>query len=444
MNQVYLFLSNLNLNDKYVVVATSGGPDSMFLLNLLVNLKESLNLKIVVAHVHHNHRKESDEEAIKLKEFCLQNNLIFEMKKIEKYPNNKFSEEFAREFRYNYFDEILKKYKTDILFTAHHADDLAETILMRITRGSSIKGYAGFSKISKDRGYKIIRPLIYITKKEIEDYMNKNKIWYAVDISNESDIHTRNRYRKYILPKLKEENSKVSDKFIEFNEKLLLVDEYIKKQARINYIDIVNNNTIDIIKFNELDKIIKIYILEEYTRNFYKEKITELNYKHINLIIDMLETKKNSSINLPNNTKGVLEYNKFKIVEIKQNSPYNYTFYDKIKLPCGGKIEIDNSSQLTSNYVIHLNSKDIKLPFHVRSRKDGDKITVKNMSGTKKVNDIFIDSKISKEQRDTYPIVTDDDDNIIWIPGIKKSNFDRKKDKKYDIILKYIKEENNG
>ena len=75
MNQVYLFLSNLNLNDKYVVVATSGGPDSMFLLNLLVNLKESLNLKIVVAHVHHNHRKESDEEAIKLKEFCLQNNL---------------------------------------------------------------------------------------------------------------------------------------------------------------------------------------------------------------------------------------------------------------------------------------------------------------------------------------------------------------------------------
>lgn len=438
MDQVYSFINSLNLNNKHVVVATSGGPDSMFLLNLLINLKEKLNLKIVVAHVHHNHRKESDDEAIKLEKFCSQNNLIFEMKKIENYPNDKFSEEFARIFRYNFFDEIVKKYNTDILFTAHHADDLIETILMRITRGSSIKGYTGFSKITIDRGYKIVKPLIFITKKEIEDYMNKNNMWYAVDMSNNSDVHTRNRFRKNILPKLKEENNNVHEKFIEFNEKILLVDEYIKKEINLIYIDCVTQNIIDVDKFNKLEKIKKIYLLEEYIRKIYKDSITEISYKHIKLIIDMLLSKKDSSINLPNNMKGILEYNKFKIVETTKNIEYDYTFYDKIILPNGRKIEIDNDCKLTSNYVIHLNSKDIKLPFHVRTRKDGDKMSVKNMLGTKKINDIFTDSKISKELRDIYPIVTDDNNNIIWIPGVKKSNFDRKNDKKYDIILKYI------
>ena len=152
----------------------------------------------------------------------------------------------------------------------------------------------------------------------------------------------------------------------------------------------------------------------------------------------MLLTKEDSKIDLPNNMKGILEYNKFKIINYIKNIEYDYTFYDKIVLPNGRKIEIDNDTLLTSNYVIHLNSKDIKMPFHVRTRRNGDKMSVKNMSGVKKVNDIFTNCKISKELRDIYPIVTDDDDNIIWIPGIKKSNFDRKKDKKYDIILKYI------
>ena len=88
-----------------------------------------------------------------------------------------------------------------------------------------------------------------------------------------------------------------------------------------------------------------------------------------------------------------------------------------------------------------LNSSEIKLPFHVRTKLPGDKMVVKNMSGSKKISDIFTDFKLSKEKRDTYPIVLDDTGEIIWIPGIKKSHLDRKKDKKYDIILKYDKRE---
>ena len=437
MNYVYEFIEKLNINNSTIVVAVSGGPDSMLLLDVLNQLKEKLNLKIVVAHVHHNLRKESDYEAVEVEKFCKENNLKFEMKKISEYPNGKFSEETARNIRYDFFDEIIKKNNSDILFTAHHGDDLIETVLMRLTRGSSLKGYAGFATISNDRGYKIARPLIYLTKVEIEDILNKKGIWYAKDMTNQSDKYTRNRFRKYILPELKKENNKVHYKFIEYNDKLLKVDAYIKKETEKYYRDIVCDNKIDVYKFNELDEIIKLSVIETYLKNIYKQNITLINNKHINIIIASLLNNTNITFNLPYNKMGILEYNKFMIKDIKDNIKYEYTFNDKVKLPNGKSIKIDNNTLDKSNYVIHLNSKEIKFPFHVRCYKTGDRMKVKNMAGSKKISDIFIDFKLSKELRKVQPIVTDDTGEIIWIPGIKKSHFDRKKEEKYDIILKY-------
>lgn len=437
MNYVYDFIDTLDIKNKTVVAAISGGPDSMLLLDILLDLRDKLNLKIVVAHVHHNLRVDSDYEAKEVEKFCKDNNLIFEFKKIEEYPNGKFSEVIARKIRYEFFDKVVKKHNSDILFTGHHGDDLMETILMRLMRGSTLKGYAGFESISMDRGYKIVRPLIYLTKSEIENILNEKNIWFAKDMSNESDKFTRNRYRKYILPELKKENSNIQYKFIEYNKKLLLAHNYIKKESDKYYEECVCDNCIIIDKFNKLDEIIKIYILERYLEECYKEDITDINDKHKDIILDTMLNNTNTIFDLPYNKKGIIEYNKFKVIDIEEKLEYDYTFTDYIKLPNGKTIKIDNNTDLTSNYVIHLNSKDIKLPFHVRTRKASDKMSVKNMLGTKKINDIFTDFKLPKELRDTYPIVTDDTGEIIWIPGIKKSQFDMKKDKKYDIILKY-------
>ena len=437
MENVYSFINSLNIENDTVVAAISGGPDSMLLIDILVSLRTKLNIKIVVAHVHHNLRKESDEEAIMVEKYCKENNLVFEMMKINEYPNNKFSEEIARKIRYEFFDEIMKKYNSDILFTAHHGDDLIETVLMRLTRGSSLKGYAGFEAISIDRGYKIARPLIYLTKDQILELLYDKNISFAKDLSNEKDDYTRNRYRKYILPELKKENKNVHYKFIDFNEKILLAHNYIKKEAEKYYDECVIGDEIEIDKFNTLDKIIKINLLEKYLKKIYINNITDITNKHINIIIDYMDNKINTKINLPNNKKGIIEYNRFKIIENIKDQTYEYTFIDKIDLPNGKSIMIDNSTNLTTNYVIHLNSKEIKLPFHVRCKRCGDKMTVKNMLGSKKVSDIFTDFKLSKELRDTYPVVTDDTGEIIWIPGIKKSHLDRKKEEKYDIILKY-------
>ena len=435
MTEVHKFIEELNIKNEYVVAAISGGPDSMCLLDILMNLNKKY--KIVVAHVHHNLRDESDEEAKKLEEYCKNNKLIFEMMKIEEYPNNKFSEESARKIRYEFFDRLIKKYNSDALFTAHHGDDQIETILMRLTRGSSLKGYAGIEPISNDRGYKIARPLLFLTKEEIMSYLDNKGIWYSVDKTNSDLKYTRNRFRKNVLPELKKENKNVHIKFNEFNNKLLLADKYIQKQTNIYYKQIVDDKDINILEFNKLDKILKTYILEKYFKSIYRENIVLITNKHIEFIISKMSQNKNVIFDLPDNKKVVIEYNNFKVIDELKDKKYEYEFTNYIKLPNGKIISVDNDTKLTNNFVIHLSSSEIKLPFIVRTRKNGDSMIVKNMTGRKKINDIFIDSKISKTLRDEYPIVTDSTGQIIWIPGIKKSHLDRKKEEKYDIILKY-------
>lgn len=437
MDCVYNFIDSLNLDGKCIVIAVSGGADSMFLLNTMINLKESKKLKIVVAHVHHNLRKESDYEANMVEKYCKKNKIIFEYMKIEEYPNNKFSEAIARDIRYSFFDKLMKKYNSNFLFTAHHGDDLVETVLMKIIRGSSIEGYAGFKQISSDRGYNIVRPLIYLTKEEIEKYLVSKKLWYALDKSNYSDKYKRNRIRMNILPYLKKEDKNVHLKFLKYSNKLLKLDEYVNKVANNIYCEIFVNNKLDILKFNALDDIIKTYVLSIYLNNIYKGNISKINDKHINTLISIISLNQNKKITLPCNYIGYIEYNKFYISKKNNNFSYDLTFIDKVNLPNGHTIKNDISEVDNSNYVIHLNSKDIILPFHVRNKRNGDRMSIKNFIGTKSVSDIFTDFKLSKEERYTYPIVTDNDGKIIWIPGVKKSNFDRKKDGKYDIILKY-------
>ena len=154
-----------NLGDK-IVIGCSTGPDSMALVDMLLKIRKKYNLELIIAHVNHNVRKESAIEEKFLEKYCIENNVIFESMTIEEYGDDNFHNE-ARHIRYNFFETIINKYSANYLMTAHHGDDLIETILMRIVRGSNLKGYSGFKEIVDMGNYKIIRPLIYFTKKEL-------------------------------------------------------------------------------------------------------------------------------------------------------------------------------------------------------------------------------------------------------------------------------------
>lgn len=434
MDDVLDKLQNIFNPDDVVVAGISGGVDSMTLLYLL----SKLNIKIICAHVNHNVRKISYKEKIFVNDYCDKLNIVFETMTIEKYGDDNFHNE-ARNIRYHYFDGLVNKYHAKYLITAHHGDDLIETILMRISRGSTLGGYSGFKEIIDKDNYKILRPLINKSKQEIKDYASLNKIPYMEDASNKKDKYTRNRYRKYIVPKLKEENSNLVNSFLKFSKELENADNFINQEMS-KYIKIViNNNKLDITKYLELDSFAKKRILGYVLKSNYADDLILINDKHLELINDLIISKKvNTYIYLPNNIKVIKNYNEL-IFDKGEDDIFTYEIEisDIVCLPNNKTIEKCINSDEKSNNIIRLNSKDINLPLIVRTRKDGDKIELKGLNGRKKIKDIFIDNKIAMKERDLWPIVEDSSGRIVWIPGIKKSNLDVEKNNKCDIILRY-------
>ena len=441
MDKVYDYLLN-NIRLKYgdaIIVGVSGGPDSMALLHILIRLKKALDLQIVCAHVNHNTgRKGQFEEQKFVENYCKNNSVIFETMVIEEYGDDNFHNE-ARSIRYNYFSKLAKKYDAKYVFTAHHADDLIETILMRIVRGSTLRGYSGFSEIVNIDNYTVIRPLIHCTKDEIYAYLNKNKIKYMMDSSNTKDVYTRNRFRKYIVPEFKKEDKNVHEKFYKFSKTLLEYNEYIDKQVSKKYNKVCPDNVLNIEEFLKQEKLIQEKIIYLMLEKMYQDDLMLISDKHCEIIYNLiLSNKPNATIHLPNNIQVIKSYNTLELSKLNlKNDIYEIQIEDYLNLPNGKNIEVIKSSKLDDNNICRLDSKMIKLPLYVRNRRDGDKMTVKGMLGRKKVSDIFIDCKVSSKDRELWPIVCDSGDNIVWVPGLKKSKFCKEKTEKCDIILKY-------
>lgn len=435
MNEAIKLINNLNIgSDEFVVLACSYGPDSMCLLDLLCKC----NLNIVVAHVNHKLRKESDKEYKELEKFCKKNELIFEGMEILDYPKGNI-EEIARSKRYEFFEGILNKYKSNYLFTAHHGDDLVETILMRLSRGSSLKGYAGFKKVVYGKKYALVRPLIFYTKDDINEYNKNNNICYAIDNTNYELVHTRNKYRHNVLPSLKEINPKIHNKFIKFSETISECVDYIDNEVNNIYDKVYLNNHLDLNEFMILPTLLKREVLKKILNEIYKSNVNKISDIHIKLIFNLIEScRVNGYVNLPLNVKVTKFYNMLDFNYNYTLDSYDFIFTDKVSYDCWSIFKVDKTDIVKSNYLIRLNSRDISLPIHIRCRKNGDKISLKN-NGTKSISDIFIDKKLSIDERNNYPIVTDNNDNILWIPGIKKSKFDITIDEDYDIILKCVK-----
>ncbi len=421
--------------NEMLITATSGGPDSMALLSLLIKLSKTKKITIICAHVNHNLRKESQEEAIMVEKYANENNLIFEKMEINHYEGN--TENYARTQRYNFFEKLIKKYNATYLLTAHHGDDLTETILMRMVRGSSLKGYSGFQEITDKETYKIYRPLITKTKDELLNYVKTNNIPYAVDKTNFSEEYTRNRYRLNILPILKKENKSVHLKFLKFSETLKLYDDHINKEANEKLNKVYQNNNLNLKLFENEDELIKRKILYKILNDLYYKNISLITDNHVELILNIIESPRpNLKINLPNKVLVIKNYQNLYFTKNTEIKPYSFTFENKVILP-NDKILIKEETDDTSNYTIRLNSKELSMPLIVRTRQNGDKMEIKNLNGHKKIKDIFINEKISETARNSWPILTDQNNQIIWLPGLKKSKFDKQKHENYDIIIRY-------
>ena len=432
MNPKELLKNYQNIKDEYIIVGVSAGPDSMALLHML---KNNIKNKIVCAHINHNVRKESNEEEKYLKEYCKNNSIIFESMKIEKYEKKNFENE-AREKRYAFYEQLLNKYHSHYLFLAHHGIDLIETILMKIRRGSNLEGYAGIREVSTLENYQIIRPLLSLTKENLIKYNKDNNIKYFIDYTNTDTKYTRNRYRMNIIPILQEEDKDIHKKYLNYSRLLLQYFDFVEEEV-IKKLDSIYIN--GYIKIDELkkehpfmQKNIIFYILSL----IYNNKANIIKEKNITDIIKIINnTKPNLKINLPQDYIAIKEYDKLYIRKNKLIKNNYHILIDKSVNINNIIVEIVDKIDSNGNDVCLLNSNSINLPLYLRNKKEGDYIELFGLQGKKKVKDIFIEKKIPKEKRETYPLLVDSNDNVLWIPFLKKSKYNSKTNEFYDIII---------
>ena len=245
--------------------------------------------------------------------------------------------------------------------------------------------------------------------------------------------------RKYILPELKKEDFNVHKKFYKFSTILLEYNNYIDKQVKAVIPKVYPQNVLNIEEFLKLEHVIAMKVIYYILENIYQDDLMLITDNHAELIYNLIISKKpNAYIYLPNNLKAIRNYNMLEFVsEPISDKEYEIEVINYINLPNGKNIEVLNKSDQTDNFICRLSSEDVKFPLRVRTRQDGDRMQVKGMLGSKKINDIFIDKKISIQERNMWPVVVDSNNTIVWLPGLKKSKFDKTKSENYDIILRY-------
>ena len=308
---------NLITSGDTILVAVSGGPDSMCLLDNLLKLKDVLEVKeIVVAHLNHMIRQEAKEETEYVEEYCNKNNIRCFVKYediIKEAKEQKIgTEEAGRKARYDFFEQIASKTNADKIAIAHNKNDNVETVFMHMLRGSGISGLTG---IKPYREGKYIRPLIKCSRDEIEEYCTKEKLNPKYDKTNNDNTYTRNRIRNELIPYIKKEfNPNIIETIDRLSELILDEENYMQEITVENYnLTLENENKDEIVlnlkKFNLLKDIIKSrIILYTVKRLFGTSKGIEKI--HIDDIIKLCGNNIGNKYTMPNKNLKVLVQNK--------------------------------------------------------------------------------------------------------------------------------------
>ncbi len=436
MKEEKKFLANKIGANELCVLALSGGPDSMCLFHLLLEM----NVSFVCVHINHGTREENEREYLFVREYVQKFGIPLEYFKIDSYRKNKFSEEEARKIRYAKFLEVAHKYHAKYLLTAHHGDDLTETIFMRLLRGSTLEGYSGIKRVSSWNDIILLRPLLTKKKKDIYQYLTDNNIPYVEDESNQCDDYLRNRIRHNLLPILERENKNYHLKMLQFSELLQEKAELILDEVNKTRDEIEKNGKILVPKFLELSYPMQRAYIESYLKEVYQEELDVLTRNHVELFARLICGKKDISYyDFPRNYLFIKADGWCYLKKKEVHKPFLIEVQDYNLLPNGDEVLKVNSYEHHDNYAIRLNSQNLTFPLYLTTRKNGMRMEVKNLNGSKKVNDIFIDEKILSVERDSIPILVDSNGTVLWILGLKKSKYDIEKNESYDIIYKYIK-----
>ena len=420
----FLKINNLNI-DKPIVCAVSGGADSLALIQILYEL----GYKVILAHVNHHKRLESEEEAIAMEVYARSLNIPFEILNYHYSGNGNFHDE-SHNARYEFFRNVAKKYNTNIIATAHHAKDQLETILIKMMEGSNLYGYGGMPVSYDDGEFIVIRPILLLTKEEICNFLNERNIKWYEDSSNYQDEFLRNRLRHHVIPLLEKECPDLYNKVIQYSNLLHESFDYIRYDSKVYLSN--NDGMINIDNFKDLRIALKKDIISLMLEGYNIEK----NNAIISDILDLSKSINGTKeIALKDNYFVIKEYNLIYISK-KENKQFEsiYLNINDIKI-YGNKYKFYFSKNMPKNNAkyIKLCYNQLELPLLIRNKNDGDFIALKE--GNKKVSRVLIDRKHPKYKRGEVPIILDNNGNVLWIYNYLKSDIVYKQKDNADIYL---------
>jgi tRNA(Ile)-lysidine synthase len=422
-----------------VIVATSGGPDSMALLFYLWEMSNPYNIRIEAAHANHQLRgQESDSDEQYVADFCEQYGIPFHTTKLDivgfATKNGLGTQAAASQLRYQWFDELLKDRPNLCLATAHHGDDQTETIFMTMVRGVNLLKETGINeKRFLENGF-VIRPFLGITKEEIEHYCSRVGLFPRSDTSNSSMKYTRNRFRHRLMPFIKKENPSIHTHMQRYHEwhrddqqfLMELAEEALegitlqKSEQSIT----ISIEAIERLRFPLQRRVIHLILRYLYGKN--SPSSTSIHIEQVQRLLKRHEPSK--ELHLAN---GLFAYLSYDCCHFSLKPPKRIQ-QPHVDLSVPGEVDVA-TGRFTSyyletsdipkeqKYMTFLDADKLIFPLSIRGVLPGDRITGRGMTGSKKVSRLFIDKKVDASFRGAWPLLIDGDGEVLWVPFLHRS-----------------------
>ncbi len=443
-----------------VVIGLSGGADSVALLEVLCSLQWERDLRLAAVHVHHGIRESAQKDVEFCRELCMEKKVDFFCEYIDVPRMAKAQglseEEAGRNARYRIFEEYRRKLQMDVIAVAHHQNDQAETILFQLFRGSGLRGMSG---MQPKRG-NIIRPLLGVSRKEIEEYLYDKQRTYVIDETNACDQYSRNKIRHHVLPVAEEISFGAAGHMSQTARQLGEVLDYMEHQAA-NFLDMQGEYVdgewrlpVEALQQEHI-ALQKMIVTEALARSFKSRK--DITEKHIDHVLQLFDKDGEKTIHLPNGGVVVKRYSQLIFKQILENNESDFSGFCKIKIEPDHSYFLENGMFLETKLLFENNLENVPkndcikwfdydkiiTTLSLRTREPGDFLVIRDDGARKSLQDYLVNEKVPKSERDKQLLLADGS-HVLWVIGKRISAHYKVTEDTKRILEVYIGGKNCG
>lgn len=429
-----------------IVVAVSGGPDSVALFHMLSQLAKKYHWKLVAAHLNHQFRgEESEREAQGVAMLAQQLNwpVVIEQRDVPQYIQETGAnlQAAARELRYEFLEHVAKENQARVVALAHHADDQAETFLMNVLRGAGLYGLKGIKAQRDWHQLSWVRPLLSFQKQKILQYCELHQIEFFTDSSNLTEKYLRNQIRLKLIPYLENYNPQLSQAINRTVDILSVEHDFIEQETERVFQEMVfiisEGYRFNREAFISLHEALQRRLITLILR-YLSPEADVYDFQRVELIrVTILkETPPSGELHISDVIHFYREYNEIKLQKPlkKEKACLDFEYLIE-KVPCLitiDEVSLNIEARLVSMQEVSLmprlgtneaifDADHLLFPLTIRNRRHGDRIELQGLGGRKKIKDLFMDEKIPPSKRDRLPLLTNRFNQILWVAGIRRS-----------------------